>query len=67
MELKLQNQKQVEIANILWEAEDQASVDLVLKTFGHDAHVVHNMMVAASMDQVTDTSMAEQALEKIFK
>lgn len=67
MELRLQNKRQVEIADMLWEAEDQASVDLVLKMFGHDAHVVHNMMVAAAMDQVTDTSMAEQALEKIFK
>lgn len=67
MKIQFANKNQVEIAKILWEAEDQASVNLVLTVFGHDAHVVYNMMVAASMDQVTDTAIAEQALKKIFK
>lgn len=68
MELKiqLQNKKQFEIADLFWEATDQESVNLILRVFGHDAHVVLNMMIAASMDEVTDTNLAEQALSKIF-
>ena len=67
MELQLQNKHQVKIADLLWEAQDEASVNLILKTFGHDARVVYNMMIASSMDQVTDTDLAEHVLNKIFK
>jgi hypothetical protein len=67
MELQLQNKHQVKIADLLWEAQDEASVNLILKTFGHDARVVYNMMIASSMDQVTDTNLAKHVLNKIFK
>lgn len=67
MELRLQNERQVKIADLLWEAQDQASVTLILKTFGHDARIVYDMMLAATMDEVTDTNLAEQALNKIFR
>ena len=67
MELQLQNKHQVKIADLLWEAQDEASVNLILKTFGHDARVVYNMMIASTMDQVTDTDLAEHVLNKIFK
>jgi len=64
MELYLQNERQVKIADLLWEAQDQASVNLILKTFGHDAQVVYNMMIAATVDQVSETNLAEQVLAK---
>ena len=64
MELQLQNDRQVKIADLLWEAQDQASVNLIIRTFGHDALVVYDMMIAATMDQVSETNLAEQVLEK---
>jgi hypothetical protein len=67
MELRLQNKHQVKIADLLWEAQDQASVNLILKTFGHDARVVYDMMIASTMDEVDDTDLAKQVLNKIFK
>ena len=67
MELQLQNKHQVKIADLLWEAQDEASVNLILKTFGHDARVVYDMMIASTMDEVDDTDLAEQVLNKIFK
>jgi hypothetical protein len=67
MQIQFKHKHQVKIADLLWEAQDEASVNLILKTFGHDARVVYNMMIASSMDQVTDTNLAEQALNKIFK
>jgi hypothetical protein len=67
MELQLQNKHQVKIADLLWEAQDEASVNLILKTFGHDARVVYDMMIASTMDEVDDTDLAKQVLNKIFK
>jgi len=67
MELRLQNKHQVKIADLLWEAQDEASVNLILKTFGHDARVVYDMMIASTMDEVDDTDLAKQVLNKIFK
>jgi hypothetical protein len=67
MELQLQNKHQVKIADLLWEAQDEASVNLILKTFGHDARVVYDMMIASTMDKVDDTDLAEHVLNKIFK
>jgi hypothetical protein len=67
MELRLQNKHQVKIADLLREAQDEASVNLILKTFGHDARVVYDMMIASTMDEVDDTDLAKQVLNKIFK
>jgi hypothetical protein len=67
MELRLQNKHQVKIADLLWEAQDEASVNLILKTFGHDARVVYDMIIASTMDEVDDTDLAKHVLNKIFK
>lgn len=67
MEIVFQNKAQVKIADLLWDAQDQKAVDLILKTFGHDAYLVYHMIIAYTMDQVTDTDLAESALKKIFK
>lgn len=67
MEIQFQNEQQVKIADLLWQAEDQDSVELILKTFGKDGRVVHQLMIAAAMDQITDTDIAKQALDQIFK
>lgn len=58
MELKLQNPAQVKIADLLWTAQTQDEVNAILRVFGHDAAVVYNMMLAATFDEVEDTSQA---------
>ena len=67
MELQLQNAEQRKIADLLWVAETEREVRAILNTFGHDARVVYELMVAATFDQVTDTDLAEQALDKFRK
>ena len=67
MELQLQNAEQHRIADLLWVAQSQREVDAVLRAFGHNAYVVYNMMIAATFDQVDDTNLAEQALDKFRK
>jgi hypothetical protein len=38
-------------------------VDVVLKTFGLDAYIVREMMIAATFDQVEDVAFAQQVLK----
>jgi hypothetical protein len=67
MELQLANEKQHHIADLLWEAKDQKAVKIILKLFGHDAHVVYNMMMAAYFDEHMDTDIAVEVLNTIAK
>jgi hypothetical protein len=64
MELKLQNATQVKIADLLWVAETQEEVNVILKVFGRDARVVYDMMLAATFDQVSDTPDADRVIQQ---
>ncbi len=66
MELKLQNALQRQIADLLWVAQTQEEVNVVLKVFGHDARVVYEMMIAATFDQVTDTPDADRVIKAVI-
>jgi hypothetical protein len=69
MELNIQFQHayQVKIADLLWNAQDQKSVNVILKAFGKEGYVVHQMMIAAAMDEMTETDLAISVLDKIAK
>ena len=64
MELKLQNPAQVKIADLLWVAETQEEVNVILKVFGHDARVVYELMTAATFDQIEDTPEANRVIDR---
>ena len=64
MELKLQNPDQIKIADLLWVAETQEEVNVILKVFGHDARVVYELMTAATYDQVEDTPDADRVIQR---
>lgn len=66
MELQLQNAAQHKIADLLWVAQSQQEVNSILRVFGHDAHVVYNMMVAASFDEVEHTQDAERVIQRLI-
>ena len=65
MELRLQNRAQHKIADMLWTAQTQQEVNMILRVFGHDAHVVYNMMLAATFDEVTDTPDADRVIKAL--
>ena len=65
MELQLQNPMQVKIADLLWVAQTQREVTAILNTFGHDARVVYELMVAASFDNITDTHDADRVIKRL--
>lgn len=66
MELKLQNAAQVKIADLLWAAQTQKEVEVIMRVFGLDARIVYEMMTAASFDQVQETDLAERVLVDIM-
>ena len=66
MELQLQNKAQHKIADLLWVAQSQQEVDSILRVFGHDAHVVYNMMLAAVYDEVDEVHDAARVIRNIF-
>jgi hypothetical protein len=67
MDLKLQNEVQFKIADLLWTATDMEKVNYILKVFGKDAEIVYNMMVAEVYDKETDTDLAQEALKNIMR
>lgn len=66
MELQLQNPAQHKIADLLWAAQTMDEVNAVLRVFGHDAHVVYNMMIAATFDQVDNTQDADRVIKALL-
>jgi hypothetical protein len=67
MQIQFKHKYQVTIADLLWNAQDEKSVKLILKTFGKHGQEVYNMMIAENLDEVNDTDLAKQVLNKIFK
>jgi hypothetical protein len=65
MDIQFATQRQVEIADLLWVAEDEAEVAAVIRKFGRDAVVVREMMIAAAMDEIDDTELAAEFLRSI--
>lgn len=66
MDLKFETALHCKIADLMWVAETQQEVDALIKVFGHDAIVVHQMIIASVMDTENSTSLAKQVLDKIF-
>lgn len=66
MELTLANARQHKIADLLWIAVDEAEVAEIVRQYGKDAVVVREMMIAAAMDEITDTDMAADVINNIL-
>jgi hypothetical protein len=53
------------LADTLWhKCQSQKEVDYVLKTFGVDARIVYEMMIAHTMDQYMHTDEAAEVLSR---
>ena len=66
MDIQFATTRQVEIADLLWVAEDDAEVAAVIRKFGKDAVVVRDMMIAAAMDEIDDTELAAEVIRGLF-
>jgi hypothetical protein len=63
-------QQQVQIAEMLWKCNSLEDVDRLVRnmpdTYRKDAMVLKELMIAASLDDVEETQLAERALVDIF-
>jgi hypothetical protein len=66
MEIQFKTHQQTQIAELLWNCESEREVNVVLKTFGLDGYIVREMLVAATFDQVEETTLAERVLVDIM-
>lgn len=55
---------QVHIADLLWKCETTQQVDAAILLFGSDAVVVRDMIIAAQLDEVQETRLAERVLNQ---
>jgi len=67
MEIQFKTHQQTQIADLLWNCETEREVNVVLKTFGLDGYIVREMLVAATFDQVEETTLAERVLVDIMR
>ena len=66
MELILKTPEQFVIADLLWACQTSDEVTAILNVFGKEAHVVRELMIAAAMDDVQETNLAERVLVDIM-
>lgn len=65
MELTLQNSLQHKIADMLWTAKDENSVKVILASYGKNAEIVYNMMIASVLDDIDDTELAMELINNL--
>lgn len=57
--------QQVVIADALWSAKDELTIVSLMLTFGKtQVQTVQSMMIAECLDQIDDTDLAAEVLEK---
>jgi hypothetical protein len=67
MQIKFKTSEQIQIAELLWRCKSQQEVNLVIKMFGIQAQIVKEMMIAASLDDVEETHLAERVLVDVMR
>lgn len=65
MNIVFANKTQVAIADLMWACRTQEEVNVVIRTFGKDAVVVQQMLVAAALDEEIDVTEAKEILENL--
>lgn len=65
IEIQFQHSQQVALAELLWNADTQEEVDAILAEHGRMAYVVRDMLIAAQLDEVQDTDIAEAVIKRI--
>jgi homoserine acetyltransferase len=67
MEIIFINKRQRDIAELMWAAETLPEVHQIVSKFGHDGHVVYNMIVAAALDESVMKEESFPQVDEIIK
>jgi hypothetical protein len=54
MEIRFANKTQCAIADLFWVAQTEEEVNVIIKTFGNEARVVYDMIIAAAVEEGTE-------------
>jgi hypothetical protein len=54
MEIRFANKNQCAIADLFWVAQTQEEVNVIIKTFGSEAQIVYDMIIAAAIEEETN-------------
>ena len=65
MDIQFRTAEQARIADLLWSCQSQQEVNVVLKIFGLEGHIVKEMILAATYDDLAneDVALAQQVLQ----
>ena len=55
---------QMRIAQVLWACETKEQVDAACLLLGHEAVVIREMIIAATLDTVDETDIAKKVLDQ---
>lgn len=58
--------KQKHCAELLWQCQTEDQVSSIVRLYGVDAIIVRELIVAATLDEIDDTCVAEVVLKEIF-
>lgn len=58
--------RQLRCAELLWQCQTESQVKSIVELFGIDAVIVRELIVAATLDDIDDTAVAEVVLKEIF-
>jgi len=71
MELHGLSPFQQELADTLWDCQDETEIQAVIQEFGNPAYTVYQLMVAAHYDEQIqdheDVALAQQVLDDLLK
>ena len=67
MEIVFANKKQYDIAEMMWAAEKIEEVHTIIQKHGHEAQVVYEMIVAATIDEDVNKNIYFPQVEEIVE
>lgn len=65
MEIQFATSAQNGIADLMWKAKDMDEVNELIRVFGTDGHIVYNMILAHTFDEIMDVDLAEKVIQKV--
>jgi hypothetical protein len=64
LEIQFRTAEQRRIADIMWACQTNEEVNVVLRTFGREAYVVREMLIAATFDEADSVEEAKEYLAR---
>lgn len=64
LEIQFRTAEQRRIADLMWECQTNDEVNVLLRTFGVEAYIVREMLIAATYDETDSVETAKEYLAR---